>query len=183
MQALVVVRLGYFLNRTHYPKGPPTEQSPERLKSTVQENHIELKTVLGASYLPPPPKWEIPDPKRTEGSPSVGYSKEIPRAQTMRANVIDRSPNDHLNKVHPGYLVQSTHTQHEGPPGPVDVIHTQYRSSHKVRMFCPLIVENAEQSLETLGEMLGLCQGHKDTLERDLAYCSLTTLISQNRLL
>lgn len=61
-----------------------------------------------------------------------------------------------LNKVHPGCWVQSAHTQYEGPPGPVDIIQAQYRCPQKVSMFCQFIVEHAEQSLETLGEMLSL---------------------------
>lgn len=119
----------------------------------------------------------------TTGSPSVGCSKEVPRAQTTRANVMDRSPNDHLNKVHPGCRVQSAHTQHECPPGPVDVIQAQYRSPQKVRMFFPFIVEHAEQSLETFAEMLGLGQGHRRHIRKGPGRLSQSTLISQNRLL
>lgn len=65
-------------------------------------------------------------------------------AQMMTANVIDRSASDYLNKVHPRRPAQSAHAQHEGPPGPVDVIQAQNRSPQEVRMLCPFIVEHAE---------------------------------------
>lgn len=99
----------------------------------------------------------------------------------MRANVIDRSLNDHLNKVHPGCQVQAAHTQHEAPPGPVDVIHAQYRSSHKVRMLCSFVVEHTEQSLEMLGEILGL--GHRRHIRTGPGRLSQTIQSSQDRLL
>lgn len=113
-----------------------------------------------------PEEWDAPAPERmgghgifglhmvtgqhshqlepTIGSPSAGCSEDIPTIQSMRANVIDRSTNDYLNKVHPGCPAQSAHVQHESPPGPVDVIQAQSSSPQEVRMLCPFIVEHAE---------------------------------------
>ena len=47
------VRL-YFSEEDPESKGSRTERRPERLECTVKGTHIELKTVLGASYQPLP---------------------------------------------------------------------------------------------------------------------------------
>lgn len=62
----------------------------------------------------------------------------------------------HLDEVQLRPWVLGPHAQHEGTPGPIDVVHAQHRGAQEARALLSLIVQHAEQRLDSGGEVLHL---------------------------
>lgn len=89
------------------------------------------------------------------GSPGRGRS-QCPAGSLGGEVGMGPEPGAHLDKVQWGRRVLGPHAQHEGAPGPVDVVQAQDGGPQEAGAACPLVVQHAEQRLDFRGELLGL---------------------------